>query len=101
MRTRATQLRAGLDDLATRHDAIAEHHGLGLMIGTEIVDADARPDPVRTAAVLSHMLVESRVVVMSCGPFGSTIRWIPPLVVTANQVDEALAAFDAALTATA
>jgi 4-aminobutyrate aminotransferase-like enzyme len=35
--------------------------------------------------------------VISCGPFGSTIRWIPPLVVTETQVDEALAAFDTAL----
>jgi 4-aminobutyrate aminotransferase len=39
--------------------------------------------------------------VMSCGPFGSTLRWIPPLVIGLQQVDDALAAFDRALTATA
>lgn len=101
VQARAAQLWAGLAELATCHDAIAEHHGLGLMIGTEIVDRDGAPDPVRTTAVMAHMLAESRVVVMSCGPFGCTIRWIPPLVVASNQVDQALAAFDRALTATA
>lgn len=101
VQARATRLWAGLGDLADRHDAIAEHHGLGLMVGTEVVDGDGAPDPARTKAVMAHMLDESHVVVMPCGPFGSTIRWIPPLVVTDAQVDEALAAFDAALFATA
>jgi len=99
VRERAVQLRAALDDLAGRHDAIAEHHGLGLMIGTEIVDGEGRPDAARTRAVLAHMLQESRVVMMSCGPFGSTIRWIPPLVVTREQVDQAVTAFGHALSA--
>jgi 4-aminobutyrate aminotransferase len=101
VRTRAARLWTGLADLAHRHDAIAEHHGLGMMVGTEIVDGVGVPDPVRTKAVMAHMLTESRVIVMSCGPFGSTIRWMPPLVVTDAQVDEALTAFDGALRETA
>jgi 4-aminobutyrate aminotransferase len=97
VRERAVRLWEGLADLADRHDAIAENHGLGLMVGTEIVDSVGAPDPARTKVLLAHMVEESRVVVISCGPFGSTIRWIPPLVVTETQVDEALAAFDTAL----
>jgi len=99
-RARAAQLRAGLDDLAQTHGAIAENHGLGLMIGTEVVDDDGVGDPGRTKAVLAHMVAESRVVLMSCGPFGSTLRWIPPLVVTEDQIATALQAFDKALVAT-
>ena len=38
---------------------------------------------------------------MSCGADGNVIRFMPPLVVSEAQIDEALAAFDAALTATA
>jgi 4-aminobutyrate aminotransferase len=91
----------GLEALRGRHEAIAENRGVGLMLATEIVDGDGRPDPVRTAALLSHLLREEQVVVMSCGPFGSTVRWIPPLVVSQAQVDDALAAFDRALAATA
>lgn len=99
-RARAEQLWQELEEVRGRHDAVAEHHGLGLMVGTEIVDADGRPDATRCAAVLEHMVAESRVVMMSCGPFGSTIRWIPPLVVSAAQVDRAVEAFDKALAAT-
>nr|WP_274387956.1 aminotransferase class III-fold pyridoxal phosphate-dependent enzyme [Salsipaludibacter albus] len=101
VRERAVQLRAGLDELLGAHEAIAEHHGLGMMVGTELVDDDGRPDPARTKAVLAHMVEQSNVVLMSCGPFGSTIRWIPPLVATADQVDHAVTALDHALSATA
>lgn len=95
------RFRAGLDELAARHPAIGENRNLGAMLATELVDADGGPDATRTAAVLQHLLREERVVVMSCGPFGSTVRWIPPLVITNEQVDGALAAFDRALTVTA
>lgn len=102
---RAAQLgarfRAGLDELAARHPAIGENRNLGAMLATELVDAEGCPDPARTAAVLRHLLHEERIVVMSCGPFGSTVRWIPPLVLTDEQLDHALAGFDRALAATA
>jgi 4-aminobutyrate aminotransferase len=99
-RARGEQLLAGLERLRARHAAIAENRGLGLMLATELVDGDGRPDPVRTAAVLRHLVTEERVVVMSCGPYGSTVRWIPPLVVTEAEVDRAIEAFDRALAAT-
>jgi 4-aminobutyrate aminotransferase len=95
------RFRAGLDELASRHPAIGENRNLGAMLATELVDADGVPDASRTAAVLAHLLREERMIVMSCGPFGSTVRWIPPLVIGDEQIDAALAAFDRALTATA
>jgi 4-aminobutyrate aminotransferase len=94
------RFRAGLDELAGRHPAIGENRNLGAMLATELVDGDGTPDATRTAAVLQHLLREERVVVMSCGPYGSTVRWIPPLVISDEQVDGALAAFDRALAAT-
>lgn len=96
---RGQQLLGGLAELAGRHGAIGENRGLGCMVATEVVDGDGRPDAARAAALLAHLRDESRVLVMTCGPNGSTIRWIPPLVVSDAQVDEALAAFDRALTA--
>jgi 4-aminobutyrate aminotransferase len=95
------RFRAGLDELASRHPAIGENRNLGAMLATELVDADGVPDASRTAAVLAHLLREERMIVMSCGPFGSTVRWIPPLVIGDDQIDAALAAFDRALNATA
>jgi 4-aminobutyrate aminotransferase len=94
------RFRAGLDELAARHPAIGENRNLGAMLATEIIDADGTPDALRTAAVLAHLLRGERVIVMSCGPFGSTVRWIPPLVISDDQIDTALAAFDRSLSAT-
>ncbi len=91
----------GLEQVRAQHgDAIGENRGLGLMLATEIVDAEGRPDPTRAAAVLRHLLDEERIILMTCGPFGSTVRWMPPLVIDDVQVDRAIGALDAALTAT-
>ena len=37
---------------------------------------------------------------LTCGPWGNTIRWIPPLTVTQEQLEQALMAFKDALSGT-
>jgi 4-aminobutyrate aminotransferase-like enzyme len=34
---------------------------------------------------------------LTCGTFDNVIRWIPPLIVTENQIDEAVGIFVDAL----
>jgi 4-aminobutyrate aminotransferase len=34
---------------------------------------------------------------LTCGPWGNTVRWIPPLIVTEDQIDEAITVFRASL----
>jgi 4-aminobutyrate aminotransferase len=92
---RGAQLQAGLRELQQEHDVIAQVRGLGLMVGTEFRDA------ARVAAVQKHCLEEGRMIVMNAGTYGTTLRWMPPLVVTEGEIDLALAAFSAALKATA
>ena len=58
-------------------------------------------DPARVAAVAAHCLREGHLILMSAGTDGTVLRWMPPLVVSADEIDEALAAFAAALKATA
>ena len=48
-----------------------------------------------------HALEESRVLFLSCGTFGNVVRLVPPLVVSEEEVERAVAALDAALSATA
>ena len=38
---------------------------------------------------------------MNAGTYGSEIRWMPPLVVNAAEIDEGVQAFSSALKATA
>ena len=92
---RGEQLQAGLRDLQRHDGGIAQVRGLGLMVATELTDA------ARVAAIQRHALDEGKVILMNAGTYGRTLRWMPPLVVTETEVDQALAAFGAALKATA
>ncbi len=92
---RGEQLQAGLRDLQRHDGGIAQVRGLGLMVATELTDA------ARVAAIQRHALDEGKVILMNAGTYGRTLRWMPPLIVTETEVDQALAAFGAALKATA
>jgi 4-aminobutyrate aminotransferase-like enzyme len=52
-------------------------------------------------AIIGHCLREGRLILMNAGTYGRDIRWMPPLVVTADEIDEAVQAFTSALKATA
>jgi acetylornithine aminotransferase/4-aminobutyrate aminotransferase len=100
-RARGAQLKARLEDLATRYPAIANVSGMGLMVGTYLVDDQGRPDGDRAARLLKE--TEKRGLLMiRCGAWGGqVVRWVPPLIVTADQVDWAVDRFEEALEATA
>jgi 4-aminobutyrate aminotransferase-like enzyme len=41
--------------------------------------------------------MEEGLFLLTCGPYGNVIRWIPPLVVTEDEVDRAVEVFEGAL----
>jgi 4-aminobutyrate aminotransferase len=88
---RGRQLADGLRRLQERHPAIAHVRALGLMIAAQF---DTAP---RTAQVLQHLLREGRVITMTAGAAGTTLRFMPPLTVSADEIDLALTALDKAL----
>lgn len=100
-RERGAQLKARLQDVASRHPGVAHVRGLGLMQGAYLRDGDGRPDGDRSARILKE--AEARgLLLIRCGAYGGEIvRWLPPLVVNADQVDEAVDIFEEALKATA
>ncbi|MBN1180056.1 MAG: aminotransferase class III-fold pyridoxal phosphate-dependent enzyme [Anaerolineae bacterium] len=77
---------------------IGDVRGLGLMIGTEFTTADGKPAKDAAKAVVKACL-ENGLMLLTCGAWDNTVRWIPPLIVTEAQVEEALAIFHTALTA--
>jgi len=86
----------GLRALQAEFPVIGDVRGLGLMIGAEFTAPDRTPATGLVKAVVNGCL-KRRLMLLTCGPWGNTIRWIPPLVVTQEQVEEALAAFKGAL----
>lgn len=96
--TRGAQLKAGLAHLQEKYPQIADVRGLGLMVGTEFRDAHGKPDKKTTKAVQAECL-SGQMMLLTAGPWDNTIRWIPPLVVTESQMNEALNIFESALAA--
>jgi 4-aminobutyrate aminotransferase len=95
-RVRGAQLLEGLRSLQTDHAKIGEVRGLGLMIGVEFRDADGNPDKI-TAKAIQKSCFEQRLLLLTCGPWDNTIRWIPPLIVSEEQVESGLRIFERAL----
>ncbi len=95
---RGAQLTEGLKRLQEKYPQIAEVRGRGLMIGSEFRDARGNPDKKTTKAV-QHECADRNMMLLTAGPWDNTIRWIPPLVVTKEQMDEALNIFESSLAA--
>jgi len=100
-REQGAHLRSRLEDLSSRYPEIGHVRGMGLMQGTYMVDGEGRPDGDRAMRLLKDC--EKRgVLLIRCGAYGGqVVRWLPPLIVSREQVDTAVDAFEEALKATA
>ena len=96
--TLGAHLMSALADLRRRYPVIGDVRGKGLMVATEFT-SDDEPDVTRAKKV--QKAVERRgLLMLTCGPLGNVIRWIPPLIVTREQIDQALGLFEEALAET-
>jgi 4-aminobutyrate aminotransferase len=85
---RGAQLKQALQTVADKHEQITDVRGLGLMIGNEFRDADGKPDPV-TAVAVQQEAARRGLLLLTCGAWSQVVRFIPALVVSADEVDEA------------
>jgi 4-aminobutyrate aminotransferase len=94
---RGIQLQTGLRKLQEEYPQIGDVRGAGLMIGTEFeVDGTYKKSKGLVKNIINA--AEKRgLLLLSCGTFDSTIRWIPPLNVTDAQVNDALGIFGESL----
>ena len=95
---RGMELRAGLERFQAEDARIGDVRGPGLMIGVEFVtDRASREPDGELAEAMVAACADDGLLVLSCGPAHQVIRWIPPIDVSAAEVDEALAIFWGAL----
>lgn len=90
-------LLAGLRQLQTSHSEIGDVRGRGLMVACEFSTPDGEPWAERAKAVV-RAAFDAGLLLLTCGSYENTVRWIPPLVVDAGQIEEGLALFEQALT---
>jgi len=85
----------GLNELAKKYALIGEIRGLGLMIGVELVkDRNKKTPAVKEALKIREKMREKGFLIGAGGAYGCTLRIEPPLLITQEQIDKALEAFD-------
>ena len=94
------KLEAGLRELARKHSIIGDVRGLGFMQAIELVTdrKTKKPDPDRAQRVIDNAR-QRGLLVIKCGVHRNVIRFLAPLVVSDEHLDEALGIIDAALSA--
>ncbi len=85
-----------LRELQKRFNCIGDVRGRGLMIGVELISdaAGRKPDPALCQRLLTRAY-HNGLLLLSCGI--STVRFIPPLMITREHVDEAMTLIETAL----
>jgi len=81
---------ARLRELAREYPCIGEVRGQGLMIGMELIEDDGAKTPARKLCDgIVTRAFHNGLLLLSCGV--STVRFMPPLNVSVEEVDEAIA----------
>ena len=92
------RLQAALRGLQKRFPAIGEIRGLGSMVAMELIKNGKADQP---DADLTRALVQAAarhgLVILSCGTYGNVIRFLAPLTIPENVLDEGLGKLEAAL----
>lgn len=87
---------ARLRAMQARHPLIGDVRGLGLMIGVELVKSDGAPDGAACERLLEQCL-DRGLIIINCGAERNIVRFIPPLIISDEELEQALEIFEAAL----
>jgi 4-aminobutyrate aminotransferase len=91
------ELLTRLNTLRDRYPAIGDVRGLGLMVGVEFVVPGSRVPHKEKAKAVQQACLEKGLLLLTCGTDDNVIRWIPPLMISDRDLDEALGIFEHAL----
>jgi len=81
---------ARLDKLAAEHPEIGEVRGRGAMIAVELVEPGTTTPAPAIASKLAAFCHASGVIVLTCGTYGNVLRFLPPLVIGDELLNEGL-----------
>ncbi len=92
--------RARMHEWQEKFSCIGDVRGLGMMLAIEIVsDRDAKTPDAALATAIQEAAAARGVLLLKAGLYGNCIRVLCPLVITDEQLDEALNAWEAAIEA--
>jgi 2,2-dialkylglycine decarboxylase (pyruvate) len=97
------RLRAGLDELGHRHEAVGDVRGEGLMLGVDLVrDRETRAPAERYGTAVTARCLELglNVNIVHFPGLGSVLRIAPPLTIAPEEIDLGVEIIDRALAET-
>ncbi len=97
-RTQGAYLQTRLRELQVKYEEIGDVRGLGLMVATEFVTSRTTQEPaVRLRDRILQESYRRGLILLPCGR--SSIRYIPPLIIQREEIDEGVEILDAAIQA--
>lgn len=94
------KLQTILHGLKEKHTLIGDVRGLGPMIAIELVhDRQAKTPAADKAKELVKYCLDKNLILLACGTYGNVIRFLMPLVITDEQLDQGMRIVDNGLTA--
>jgi 4-aminobutyrate aminotransferase/(S)-3-amino-2-methylpropionate transaminase len=79
-----------LQKLAETYPTIAEVRGRGAMIAIELTKPGTLDPAPATAAAVAAACHQQGLIVLTCGTFGNVLRFLPPLVIGEDLLEEGL-----------
>jgi 4-aminobutyrate aminotransferase len=98
-RAQGEYLMRGLAKLKSESPIIGDVRGVGLMTAVEFVVAGSKEPNGEAASRILKRALEAGMILYPCGHWSQTIRLIPPLIITREQVDQGLDIFSKAVLA--
>jgi diaminobutyrate-2-oxoglutarate transaminase len=100
------RLMTHLREIQSEIRSFGEVRGRGLMVGVEVIDPDVRPDewgcfppsPSTAARIQSESLRRGLILELG-GRYASVVRFLPPLIVSSEQIDDIASIFREAVKA--
>ena len=80
-----------MQEMALEHNVIGDVRGLGCLVAIELFDDAAHKIPsAKKTAALQACARDQGLILLSCGPNGNIIRFLPPLTIEPEVLDEGL-----------
>lgn len=92
VQARSAQLKAGLERIAAQHPTVlGATRGWGLLMGVVVANAETAPPATIVQAAMDEGL-------LILGAGSDVVRFVPPLIITESEIEQALTLFEKAVT---
>lgn len=84
-------MKARLTTLREKYDIVGDVRGRGAMIAIELVqDRESKEPAAEATAALAKACQQAGLLVLTCGTYGNVLRFLPPLVIGEDLLNEGL-----------